>query len=108
MPRGIRCEVGTETTNANGYVQVKTEKGWIGKHTKILEEKLGRKLVPGERAIFKDNNRANLDPNNIVLSEALNTQSIQSRIARYRAEIEDRQALINDLELELKARTAKG
>jgi hypothetical protein len=107
MPRGQRAEVGTETTNANGYTQVKTEEGWIGKHTLILEEKLGRKLVPGERAIFKDGNRANLDVDNVVLSEAQNTKSIESRIAKLRAEIDDRVALINDLTDELAKRIDK-
>jgi hypothetical protein len=107
MPRGQRADVGTETTNKNGYTQVKTDEGWIGKHTLILEQKLGRKLVPGERAIFKDGNRQNLAEDNVVLSEAQNTKSIQARIARYTAEIEDRQALIKDLERELESRTAE-
>lgn len=100
MPRGRTSPVGTETVNANGYTQVKTETGWTGKHTLVLEEKLGRKLRPGERAIFKDGNKENLEPDNIELSASA-TKSIQSRIAKLRAEIEDRQALIKDLEEEL-------
>lgn len=103
MPRGRAAEVGTETTNVNGYVQVKTEdRGWIGKHTLVLEEKLGRRLRPGERAFFQDGDKSNLHPDNIVLSETRSFKSIKARIAKLQAEIEDRQALINDLELELK------
>jgi hypothetical protein len=105
MPRGIRSEDGAETVNANGYTQIKVEGKWIGKHTHILQERLGRKLVPGERAIFKDNDRTNLSEDNVVLSEAQNTKSIQARIAKLSAEIDDRVALIQDLQLELTKRT---
>lgn len=101
MPRGQASPVGTETVNANGYTQVKTENGWIGKHTVILEERLGRKLRPGESARFKDNNRSNLDPENIYLAEHTTSRSIKAKIAKLEAEIFDKQAQIKDLELEL-------
>jgi len=87
--------------NANGYTQVRTESGWIAKHTMILEKKLGRKLRPGERATFKDGNRANLDPENIVLTEGHKKESIKARIARYEKEIQDRQEWIAELKREL-------
>lgn len=106
MPRGVRAEVGTETTNANGYLQVKTEKGWVGKHTLILEEKLGRKLLPGEKARFADNDRTNLSPENIVLVEIQDRASIAAKIAKLQAEIQDRQALVKELEEELERRTS--
>lgn len=101
MPKGITSPVGTVTVNANGYSQTKTETGWKGTHTLILEEKLGRRLRPGESARFKDNNRTNLDPENIYLSTSSAYRSIKAKIAKLQAEIEDRQALIKDLELEL-------
>lgn len=102
MPRGRAAEVGTETVNALGYTQVKTEdRGWIGKHILILEEKLGRRLRPGERAIFNDCDKSNLNPDNILLAESKQYRSIQAKIARLESEIEDRQALKKDLELEL-------
>lgn len=101
MGRGKRANVGDETVNANGYTQVKTEdRGWIGKHTLLLEEKLGRKLLPDERAIFKDSNRRNLSPSNIVLSGGEN-KSVRARIAKLRAEVEDRLALIAELEKQI-------
>lgn len=104
MPRGRAAEVGTETVNANGYTQVKTEdRGWVGKHTLILEEKLGRKLRPGERAYFRDGDKSNLHPDNIVHSETRSKKSIKARIAKLQAEIEDRQALISDLTRELES-----
>jgi len=103
MPRGRISPVGTETTNANGYVQVKTEdRGWVGKHTLVLEEKLGRILQPGERAIFKDTNKSNLSPENIELAIS-GGSSIRARIARLESEIEDRYGLIKDLRDKLAA-----
>jgi hypothetical protein len=104
MPRGQASPVGTITVNANGYSQTKTEEGWVGTHILILEKKIGRKLKPGESARFKDNNRRNLNPDNIYLAEHTSTKSIQAKIAKLTAEIEDRQAMIKDLEKELSAR----
>ncbi len=104
MPRGQRAKVGDETTNANGYTQVKTEdRGWIGKQILILEEKLGRRLEPGERAIFKDGNQRNLSPSNIELSQGHKKKSIQARIAKYEKEIADRQEWITELRSKLES-----
>lgn len=101
MPRGRAAAVGTETTNANGYTQVKTaRRGWVGKHTLVLEEKLGRQLIPGERAIFKDGDKSNLKPDNIELAVA-GSSSIKARIAKLEAEIADRQALLDELRAQL-------
>ena len=107
MPRGVSSPVGTETTNANGYTQVKTVDGWIGKHTLILEERLGRKLKPGESARFKDGDRSNLSDENIVLAEHTSTKSIKAKIAKFQAEIEDRLAAIEVLKQELEKQTAE-
>jgi hypothetical protein len=102
MPRGQASPVGTVTVNANGYSQTKTENGWVGTHTLILEERIGRKLRPGESARFKDNNRSNLDPDNIYLVEHTTCRSIKAKIAKLQAEVFDKQAQIQDLESELK------
>lgn len=102
MPRGRTSKVGDENVNALGYRQIKTaDRGWIGKHIVILEKQLGRKLRAGERAIFVDGDKTNLHPDNIVLAGTKTQRSIQARIAKLRAEIEDRQAIITELELEL-------
>lgn len=107
MPRGQASPIGTETINANGYTQVKTESGWIGKHTLILEKKLGRKLRPGESARFKDNNRHNLDPDNIILAEHQGVRSIQAKITKLQAEIEDREEMIKILEKQLEEKNSE-
>jgi hypothetical protein len=102
MPRGRTSPVGAVTINANGYSQTKVENGkWVGTHQLILEEKIGRKLLPGERAIFADGNKENLSPDNIELNKTSVVQSTQARIAKLTAEIEDRLALIKELESEL-------
>jgi hypothetical protein len=94
------------TINANGYSQTKTEKGWQGTHTLILEKKLGRQLRPGERAIFKDNNRRNLDPDNIELTVTSNAKTVKAQLAKLYAKLEDVKGQIAELELELKDDTA--
>jgi hypothetical protein len=102
MPRGRTSPVGAVTINANGYSQTKVENGkWVGTHQLILEEKIGRKLLPGERAIFIDGNKENLDPDNIDLNKNSVAQSTRARIAKLQAEIEDRLAIIKELESEL-------
>jgi len=102
MPRGKISPPGSITINANGYSQTKIENGkWIGTHVLILEEKLGRKLRAGERALFKDGDKTNLDPDNIILGESYSKSSVLARIARLRAEVDDRLAVIKDLESQL-------
>ena len=101
MPRGKPSPVGSVIINANGYSQTKTEEGWKGTHVVVLEEKLGRKLRANEKATFKDGNKTNLDPDNIVLTETGGAKSIKGKIAKLQAEVDDRVALIEALKLEL-------
>lgn len=102
MPRGKPSPVGTVTVNVNGYSQTKTEdRGWVGTHTLVLEARLGRLLRGDERAIFKDGNKRNLTPENIELSKNSSMKSIKARIAKLQAEVDDRLAMIKDLESSL-------
>lgn len=97
--------MGDVTINANGYSQTKTEdRGWIGTHTLILEEKLGRKLLSGEKARFIDGDRTNLSQENVELVELSSYKSIEAKIAKLQAEVDDRLAMIKDLKSELSAR----
>lgn len=104
MPRGKESPIGTEMVNQLGYTQVKTERGWVGKHTLVLEKKLGRQLVSGERATFKDKDKTNFKPDNIQLATSGNAKTIEARIARYEAEIKDREEWIADLKSQLAQR----
>jgi hypothetical protein len=89
-------EVGDETTNANGYVYVKTaDRGWVAKHQLVAEQKLGRRLQKGERVRFLDGNRSNLDPENIDITRA---RTKEDRIAELKAKRDLIDQQIRDLE----------
>lgn len=105
MPRGQSAPLGTETINKNGYVQVKTEEGWVGKQVILMEEHLGRKLGKGERVRFKDGNRQNLDIDNLVV-EVVRTAQGAKRIAELEARIADLQGML-DYEKEILAKAAE-
>lgn len=91
MPRGEVSKLGTVTVTANGYSYTKTERGWIPTHQLIAEKKLGRQLLPCERATFEDGDRKNLDPNNIVVVPK-NKMSKAARAAKLEAQIAELQA----------------
>lgn len=94
MTRGQRAEVGDETTNRNGYTYVRTvDRGWVAKHQLVLEEHIGRQLLPGEYVRFKSNNKQDLSLDNIELRrKGDNKTSIASRLAAIDARIEELQA----------------
>lgn len=88
MGKGKQKKIGTETTNQNGYVMVKTSTGWRMKHHLVAEEKLGRPLEKNERVIFVDNDRTNFDPDNIVVQ--VKKVRVDQTYDRRRASIEDK------------------
>jgi len=103
MARGTAAKVGDRFTNANGYTYEKTEdRSWIAVHVLIAEEKLGRKLREGERASFKDGDRSNLDPDNIVVKVRLGKKSPRARLAVVNAMIQDHREQLEILEEEKK------
>lgn len=112
MPRGNSKPIGAEFTNDNGYTYVKTATGWRAKHIVILEEKLGRVLEKGERAVFMDGDRSNLDPSNIghkislVRSPKARLAVVEYGITQAEAHLEDlkkqREALIAEISAEAK------
>src|ERR1700744_1143440 len=98
MPRGQLATPGTETINQNGYVQVKTEKrGWVAKHTLMMEEHIGRELRPNEFVKFKDNDRKNLVLSNLELRTRGDSKSPAARLAAVEARIEELQAEAEEL-----------
>jgi hypothetical protein len=105
MPRGQSAPLGTETTNKNGYVQVKTEEGWVGKHVLVAEAQLGRKLGKGERVRFKDGDRQNLSADNLVV-EVLKSAQGAKRVAELESRIADLTAMLN-YEKEILAKAAE-
>ena len=58
--------VGTVTTDKDGYKHLKTAEGWKPEHRWVIEQKLGRELIPGENVHHKngvrdDNRLENLE-----------------------------------------------
>lgn len=53
---------------AKGYVIIRQDDGkWIGEHIAVMEEQLGRKLIPGESVQWKDGDKTNNDVTNLEL-----------------------------------------
>jgi len=73
--KGSRAMLGDENVSANGYRYVKTSTGWRLKHHLVAEETLGRPLSPDERVSFKDRNRENFDPKNIIVNVKMGTSN---------------------------------
>lgn len=97
MPRGERSSVGAKRMAPNRYEYTKLDNGkWELTHRLIAEQKLGRKLRPNERVKFKDNNRSNLDPDNIVVTET-GASSTERRRAQLQVRIEELQAELDSL-----------
>lgn len=89
MGRGTTAEVGTERWSKNGYLYRKTEDdGWQLVHRLMAEEQLGRKLHENEYATFKDGDKTNVDPDNVIVFERGRT-SLRRRIAQLNARIEE-------------------
>jgi hypothetical protein len=93
--RGKPSKVGAVRWSPNGYQYTRTKHGWELTHRLIAEKTLGRKMKPTERVRFKDNNRKNLDPDNIEVYETSKgtphkkRARIEARIAELQAELED-------------------
>lgn len=106
MSKGKRAVVGDENVSANGYTYVKTSTGWILKHWLVAEEKLGRPITKSDRVSFKDRDRTNFDPDNIIITEkgsprnsgmSKRLTTIEERMISYVEDHEDKSVALNDL-----------
>jgi|SRR5215831_10146877 len=88
MSRGRKAEVGDTNIAQNGYHYTRTAEGWVLTHRLIAEEKLGRPLLENERIKFKDKDRTNLNPDNIIVFTGKEA-SKSRQIARLNARIEE-------------------
>lgn len=98
MPRGIAAEVGSETTNVNGYTYVKTEEGWRPKQELIAEEHiLKRPIRIDERVRFKDNDRQNFAVENLEVVPRMSKGSPQAQLAKVNGQIDELEAQLDML-----------
>lgn len=98
--RGRKSKVGDTRVSANGYHYTRTKAGWELTHRLRAAELLGRELGPDDRVSFKDGDRTNLDPSNLVVTEVGKT-SLEKKRARLEARIEELQAQLHEIEQEL-------
>ncbi len=58
---------GYKNTAPNGYVMTKHDGGWIQEHRLVMEQKLGRRLLPSERIHHKNGDRGDNRVENLEL-----------------------------------------
>lgn len=97
MSRGYRKPVGATRISPNGYEYTKTPDGWELTGRIVAAKKLGRKLLPTERIRYKDENRLNNHPDNIIVY-TVRQKSQAARKADLEAKIEELQAQLEELE----------
>jgi hypothetical protein len=98
--RGAAVPDGTRRVAPNGYHYIKVNGSWRLYHHVVAEKNLGRSLKPDEGVYFKDKDRENFHPNNIVVRVKKGT-SKAARRARLEAKIAELQAELNSLNEEL-------
>jgi hypothetical protein len=96
VARGRNAKVGATRISNNGYHYTKCEEGWRLTHHIIAEKLLGRKLQPGERVTFEDNDRTNFKPANIKVART-GGSSLERRLAALDDRIRELQAQREEL-----------
>jgi hypothetical protein len=99
--RGQRSQPGQTRVAPNGYHYTRTpDRGWQLTGRLIAEKKLGRLLRPDERVRYKDNDRNNLSPDNILVTVKVPVSGSTKR-ARLEAKIAELQAQLEELDAEV-------
>lgn len=97
MGRGKNAVDGEERVAPNGYHYLKQNGQWRLKHHVVAEDKvLGRPLRKNERVYFRDTNRANLDPSNLIVRQTRNGK--EQKIERIKKQILLLQEELEELE----------
>lgn len=101
MARGAAAPIGAERWSPNGYHYTKTKHGWDLTSRILMEEKLGRPLLPTERVVFKNGNRRDVRIENLELTE------VKSDLKKMRAKLATIQDKIRELQaMELETQEA--
>jgi hypothetical protein len=107
MPRGIVTPIGTRRLSQNGYWYEKTRDGWQLVSRLVAEEKLGRKLATDEYVGYVDNDRENIEPENIIVRKR-GQASVRRRLAQVEARVAEFSALADDLRNRIEVRDSLG
>ena len=97
MPRGQLSAVGATMISQNGYSHTRTVTGWRPTHHLIAELAIGRPLTKLDLVKFKDGDKTNLDPSNIIVV-ARKTRSANAQLAKLYAQRAEIDAEIQRLE----------
>lgn len=100
VPRGIVSKDGDRRLAPNGYSYTKVNGTWRMTHHVMAEEKMGRPLRADENVRFKDNNRRNLVPENILVV-VKGHLTVKAQIARVEARIQELQGQLIELQTKL-------
>jgi hypothetical protein len=104
MARGAVNDIGDTSTAPNGYNYTKTESGWRLTHHLVAEATLGRSINTSTETVrFKDGDRANLRPDNIIVSPK-KTQTASKKLAALIAQRAEIDAQIKAIQAELATR----
>lgn len=106
MARGAASPIGAERISQNGYHYTKTEGGWTLTSRLIAERDiLLRPLLPGERVLFRNGNRLDLRPENLIVNQRSQAgmSFLQKRRTDLLARIEELQGQLADLDEKIKA-----
>jgi hypothetical protein len=100
VPRGVVAKDGDKRTAPNGYSYTKVDGVWRMTHHVMAEEKIGRRLRADEGVRFKDNDRRNLVPENILVV-VKGSLTVQKQITYVEARIQELQGQLVELRAKL-------
>jgi hypothetical protein len=100
MPRGKPSTDGSTRISDNGYHYTKVDGKWKLTHHIEAEAKLGRPIYVHERVYFKDRNKTNFDPDNIMVLSS-GTEKLKARHAALQTQIRNLQEELARVERDL-------
>lgn len=68
MSKGKASSIGDRNVAANGYTYEKTSTGWRLLHHLVAERTLKREITKADRVSFKNNDRTDFRPENIIVT----------------------------------------
>ncbi len=95
-----RCPVGSEFVNSLGYIQIKIAEPnkWVAKHRYVWENANGS-IPKGYMVSFRDNNKQNVNINNLMLVSMAQGAVINRYLGKCTGEMKDTALLLADLKM---------